>query len=415
MLNYEVDDIDSGRKESNMELYFLFTLITLQFFNIVYQYRRLNELFGFVVRRWWVRPHIQDAVRELFGAYEALFRYYAENDQEEFVKMTRMTPWDFEELHNIVGPHLQKFSFRRPLPTRLRLALCLNFLAHGDSVATTRQFFRIGRSTTYAIIAEICPIIWRELSPLVLRRKTQRELKIIAGGFRAKWDRPNCVGIVDGKEIRIKSPPHSGSLFFNYKKFFSFKLLAACDAYYRFIWIDVGDYGSVSDTSAFKNTYFHYCLERNEADFPPECRLPRSNIIMPHFLIGDEIFQQQTYMMVPFARHRGLTERLSRARNCIEDAFGILCSMWQILHKKLSFKLDTSIAIVEALVCLHNFILNKKLERGENFEWDRSTFHRINPTVDPDIEEDVIPQNRFEFRERLADYFQSEAGAIYFN
>ncbi|XP_051162242.1 putative nuclease HARBI1 isoform X2 [Leptopilina boulardi] len=187
--------------------------------------------------------------------------------------------------------------------------LLYSFLAHGDSVSTTKQFFRIGRSTTYAIIAEVCPLIWTVLQPLVLKRKTQRELRVIAGGFRAKWDFPNCVGVVDGKEINIKAPPHSGSYYFNYKKFFSIKLLAACDAYYRFIWVDIGNYGSVSDAAAFKRTRLYEALERDEADFPARGRLPRSNFVLPHYLIEDEIFSQQTYMMVPFARRRGLTER----------------------------------------------------------------------------------------------------------
>lgn len=81
------------------------------------------------------------------------------------------------------------------------------------------------------------------LSPVYLRRNNARDWRVIAHGFRVRWDFPNCVGAIDGKEIRIKKPPQSGSQYFNYKKFCSFKLLAACDAYYRFTWIDIGDYG----------------------------------------------------------------------------------------------------------------------------------------------------------------------------
>lgn len=83
--------------------------------------------------------------------------------------------------------------------------------------------------------------------------KNSFDWQIVARGFFQKWNFPNCLGAIDGKEIRIKKPPRSGSMFFNYKKFFSFKLLAACDANYRFTWIDVGDYGNI----IFKK-FFYY-------------------------------------------------------------------------------------------------------------------------------------------------------------
>lgn len=89
----------------------------------------------------------------------------------------------------------------------------------------------------------MCNIIWECLSPIYIGRKNAFDWKIVARGFKERWDFPNCLGAIDGKEIRIKKPPHSGTMFFNYKKFYSFKLLAACDAFYRFTWIDVGDYG----------------------------------------------------------------------------------------------------------------------------------------------------------------------------
>lgn len=45
-----------------------------------------------------------------------------------------------------------------------------------------------------------------------------------------------------------------------------------------------------------------------------------------------------------------------------------MVSTWTILSKTLAFKLETSIDVVKAIVCLHNFRINKKLERGESIE-----------------------------------------------
>lgn len=64
----------------------------------------------------------------------------------------------------------------------------------------------------------------------------------VAENYENKWNFPNCIGALDGKHIRIMKPPESGSAFFNYKKYFSFVLMAICDGDYRFIWTDVGDY-----------------------------------------------------------------------------------------------------------------------------------------------------------------------------
>ena len=57
---------------------------------------------------------------------------------------------------------------------------------------------------------------------------------------------PNCLGPVDGKHIRIQCPPNSGSLYFNYKKYFSMVLMASCDAIGRFTWANFGFPGNTS-------------------------------------------------------------------------------------------------------------------------------------------------------------------------
>ncbi|XP_043479941.1 uncharacterized protein LOC122509765 [Leptopilina heterotoma] len=223
--------------------------------------------------------------------------------------MARMTPDQFNLLYSMIEHRLQKFSLRRPLPKRLRLILTLNFLAHGDSTKTTSTLFYIGRSTTYKIVHEVCSVIWDCLSPRYLAVKDAFDWQIVARSYFEKWNFPNCLGAIDGKEIRIKKPPHSGSLFWNYKKFFSFKLLAACDAHLRFTWIDVGDYGSVSDASAFLYTDLYTALEHNELDLPPAAAIPRTNIVVPYAFVGDAIFPFRNYLMKPFDRNHRLTER----------------------------------------------------------------------------------------------------------
>lgn len=105
---------------------------------------------------------------------------------------------------------------------------------------------------------------------------------------------------------------------------------------------------------------------------------------------------------------------MSRARNCIEDAFGILCGRWRILHTKLCFNLETSSDIVRACVCLHNFLLTYDLAVNEEkrrycvIEQDVLAYDMPNE-IDDDI---IIPENVIRQREILMEYLNSRPGAI---
>ena len=76
----------------------------------------------------------------------------------------------------------------------------------------------------------------------------------MAAQFNELWNFPNCIGAMDGKHIQMRRPINSGSYYFNYKGFFSIVLLGLVDADYKFIYIDVGCNGRISDGGVYRNS-----------------------------------------------------------------------------------------------------------------------------------------------------------------
>ena len=66
----------------------------------------------------------------------------------------------------------------------------------------------------------------------------------------------------------MRCPPNSHSLFYNYKGFFLIVLMALVDADYRFIYIDVGNYGSNGDSGIFKNSALGEAFTGNLLNIP---------------------------------------------------------------------------------------------------------------------------------------------------
>jgi hypothetical protein len=206
-----------------------------------------------------------------------------------------------------------------------------------------------------------------------LREPTEEEWKTIAETFEKRAQFPNCIGAVDGKHIRIKQPPHSGSLYYNYKRFFSVVLLAICDADYKFISIDVGAYGKCSDSSIFKESAIYEKLVKKELKIPDKCPISTTNDTpMPYVFVGDEAFPLLQNLMRPYPGNNLSHEkkifnyRLSRARRYIECTFGILANKWRIFHRPLDVHTDFAIDIVKACCVLHNFIRTRDGIRHED-------------------------------------------------
>ena len=119
------------------------------------------------------------------------------------------------------------------------------------------------------------------------------EWKSIANEFYERWNFPNCIGAIDGKYVMIQCPFNSGSLFYNYKSYFSIALLAVASADYRFVIVDVGSYGSSNDSSVLNHTTFFKYLRTRTLMYPLSTQLSNDTeeTCVPHILLGDEAFQ----------------------------------------------------------------------------------------------------------------------------
>ena len=207
-----------------------------------------------------------------------------------------------------------------------------------------------------------------------------------------RWNFPNCIGALDGKHVVIQTPHNSGSLFFNYKGTFSLVLMALVDADYRFVFVDIGDYGSNADGAVFKNSIFGQAFINGQLNVQPPRHLPHfpEGGPLPHCFVADEAFPLRVDLMRPYPRGRNnqrlrreqqiFNYRLSRARRIVENAFGILAQRWRLFNRRIGLNAENREVIVKACIVLHNYVTEKKDIAA--------IYNRLNPDGDPYLQED---------------------------
>lgn len=186
--------------------------------------------------------------------------------------------------------------------------------------------------------------------------------------FYERWNFPNVLGCLDGKHIRLKCPDKSGSLYYNYKDFFSVVLFALVDAKYKFIAIDVGSFGREGDAGIFMKTKLGKAIKNQLFDTPePKC-LPGTNLSVPHVFLGDEAFPLLSNLMKPYARPAASEDqtktifnyRLSRARRLVENAFGILAQRFRIFYTPIQMKTSTVEYVITSACIIHNLLTDEQ-------------------------------------------------------
>lgn len=292
------------------------------------------------------------------------------------------------------------------------------FLATGNSFTSLSDNFRMGESTIRTIIYSTCKVIYQILQPIVMPTPDEflwMSSEII---FREKWNFSNAVAALDGKHILFQAPAHSGSMYYCYKKHFSTVLLALVDANYKFIATDVGACGKNSDANIFKNSNLGKRLSDGSLNMPSPKALPGGNTVLPHVIIADEAFGLSTYLMRPYSRDdaRGdegkkiFNYRLSRARNTVEDTFGILVKKFRLFERRLLMSHNHTVTVVTAICCLHNIL------RDDTCYWSERdqmiTLRDMHALENFTGIGGQSTSDALAVRNALKEYFYSERGAV---
>ncbi|KAH7940864.1 hypothetical protein HPB49_007107 [Dermacentor silvarum] len=206
-----------------------------------------------------------------------------------------------------------------------RCVAVVKYLASGMYMQDVPISFRVGISTVATILHHVCRLLWRTLQPLYL------------------------------------------------KGTYSIVLMAAVDINLKFICVDVGAYGRQSDGGTLSASCFGKSLEKGLLGLPSPKQLPGTNSVAPHVFVGDEAFQLRPDFLWPYS-WRGQDEckrifnyRLSRARRCVENAFGVMASRFRIFQRAINLQPQNADYVVMACCVLHNFLRDDVIYLTANY------------------------------------------------
>jgi len=290
---------------------------------------------------------------------------------EQFRRMFRLNKAAFNHVLSLITPMIRwktspigrgKYHTQlKPIPPKVKLAATLRWLA-GGSYLDICFAFGISSSIFFHVKGGI---LWPTMEALDKVLKIdfpiddKEQLEVISNGFA------QCVGgeikgvilAVDGWVCKTRAPsadevPNPVS-FRNRKGCFGVVVMAGCDARTKFRMVSCNFCGSTNDCLAWELTHLY---SKIMAGLLPKC----------YFAIGDEIFNCNEFMLTPYggrnigAARDSFNYHLSRMRQCIERAFGILTRRWGIFWRPLNCDPTKWTLIIQVCAKLHNVCLDFK-------------------------------------------------------
>lgn len=276
--------------------------------------------------------------------------------------------------------------------------------------------YRLGHSTVQSIVLDVCSAINKKLQPTFIPKPSISDWERIAKEFWTKWNFPNCIGALEGKQVVIDSSVKNGTLF--YRKTYSLVLLALVDANNHFITVDIGLFGQ-NDCGIFTDSNLGKALDKGNLNLPNDTKLPGSDIVAPYVMAGGEAFPLKKNLMRPFpkrqidvdAEKKNFNGRLSHARKVVDYAFGSLMQMFRFYTRRLKYEPSNATNIVLTTFILYN-IIHDSNNKADCFNECSNGYLKINRIQNLRRNGGNSRTQALSVRDNLKSYFNSPIGSV---
>lgn len=313
--------------------------------------------------QWYIELRIANSRRERERAVEKITNM-ARTNPKKFQRYFRLHVDDFFELHEKIKNGIQsdtkyaELSSGSPIPTILKLAIALRFLA-GGSYLDIAFAYEVHESSVYVIVWDVLEAIDKHVDNINFPYTDEVKLRDLERSFYKfhKGLFPGTVAAGDGIVFRIWRPPANavdGNVisFFNRKGFYGYGMQGFCDGDCKFVHISMKTCSSTHDSTA----YIVSAMSRIIADG-----------LLPHWcnIVLDEAYSCTDQELSPWKGRNLSMEQdnfnyfLSLNRQCIERAFGLLVQRWGIFWRAIRVAFDKIPLIITVCCKLHNLCVEK--------------------------------------------------------
>jgi hypothetical protein len=300
-------------------------------------------------------------------SHEYGMKQLREMPDEEFRRMFRVTREGFNELLLKVQPLLERNkqkginSSGRYIPASIKLAATLRWLA-GGSYLDICTIFGLAKKSFYNDNYVLWPTMEAIDATLIMGFScSEEDLAATAAEFASMSNgvMTGCVSALDGWVVKTRQPTRAeaGQSIMSYrnrKQMWGILVLAGCDARTRFNFFSAKCSGATHDYMAWEVSTLKEMVD--------ESKLPAQ-----YYFIGDEAFVNTNQFLVPWSgRGLGLYRdsfnyHLSRMRQCIERAFGIMTQRWGVFWRPLRVALSRWGLVCTVAAKLHNFCIDHNI------------------------------------------------------